>query len=300
MYLPSTSTFNYKGTDLDTILSGKLSSGALSGYALTSSLSSYVLTSSLSSYATTSSLSSYQPLLIANGNDTSSFKLLDTSTNTICALQAGSNITLSRVQNVVQISGPDLSSYLTSSSLSSTLTNYNPLLTGVGNDMNDYGYKLMNSNIIRSIKPGRNITISVNGGNNITIDGPDLSNYSTASYVTSALTPYATISSLVSNYVTHSSLSTNLSGYVSSQVYDQLTPQSYYQFIPYPNPNGVFKIGDLVLGAANSSNGNSVINTCNFQFTICSRNNVTDSFSTLNTCLLQIGVLTDYTNYLQQ
>jgi hypothetical protein len=120
-------------------------------------------------------IDSKQNYLTIRGNDTSSFKLINS--NVVRGLIAGNNITLSQSNNDITIA-IDLSSYVTSSTLTSSLATKNNTITNNGDDTNGNGYKLINNNISRSLKPGNNITIT-QVSDALTINGPDLSNYVT-------------------------------------------------------------------------------------------------------------------------
>jgi hypothetical protein len=120
--------------------------------------------------------------------------------------------------------------------LLSALAGKNDLLTIRGNDTNSGGYKLINSSIARSLKPGLNITLTQNS-NDITIAGPDLSNYVTTGGLATALG---------TSYIPN----TNDTSYVKAY-YNQLS-----------NGNNVVKIGLITFG------NNSKIQSYTLQFDI--------------------------------
>jgi hypothetical protein len=116
------------------------------------------------------------------------------------------------------------------------LAGKNDLLTIRGDDTNSGGYKLINSNVSRSLKPGLNITLTQNS-NDITIAGPDLSNYVTTSGLATALG---------TSYIPN----TNDTSYVKIY-YNQLS-----------NGNNVTKIGLITFG------NNSKVQSYTLQFDI--------------------------------
>jgi hypothetical protein len=123
--------------------------------------------------------------------------------NIVRGLIAGNNITLSQNNNDITITGPDLSSFVTSSTLTTSLSTKNNTITNNGDDTNGNGYKLINNNISRSLKPGNNITIT-QVSDALTINGPDLSNYVTtgslAATLGSSYIPNTTDTSYVKTY----------------------------------------------------------------------------------------------------
>jgi hypothetical protein len=116
------------------------------------------------------------------------------------------------------------------------LAGKNDLLTIRGDDTNSGGYKLINSSVARSLKPGLNITLTQNS-NDITIAGPDLSNYVTTGGLATALG---------TSYIPN----TNDTSYVKVY-YNQLS-----------NGNNVVKIGLITFG------NNSKIQSYTLQFDI--------------------------------
>jgi hypothetical protein len=95
----------------------------------------------------TSTLSSLQPTLNIIGNDTSSFKLIDSSNN-VRSITGGTNITMTNNSNNLVINGPSF----------------------YGNNSAS-GYSLIYSNVVKSLIPGNSISFGSNN-NSITINGP--------------------------------------------------------------------------------------------------------------------------------
>jgi hypothetical protein len=94
-----------------------------------------------------STLSSLQPTLNIIGNDTSSYKLIDSSNN-VRSITGGTNITISNNSNNLIINGPSF----------------------YGNNSAS-GYSLIYNNVVKSLVPGSSLTFSYNN-NSITINGP--------------------------------------------------------------------------------------------------------------------------------
>ena len=173
-----------------------------------------------------------QARLAAGGDDSTSYTLFNVSNNKVKSLMAGSNISISTANDVVTITGPNLSPY----ALTSSLTNY---VTGSYLTTALSGYPTnasLTSTLATYVVSSTLSTYVTNAGLSSTLTSAlssyalttSLSSYVTSTNLTSVLASYTSNSALgstlasyvptsaLSAYVTNSSLTSQLSSYATA------------------------------------------------------------------------------------